>query len=111
MEKQVTSKAGPISVENEEHGTVDVRVGHIEPYQDRKWWQKLTSNAIESAGIQPVPIEERTEKRVYSIFTLWFTLSLNLITYVSSQGRASKRADLLGHAVSLQACSAHLRMG
>ena len=80
MEKQVTTKEGPVNAQDEEHGVPDVRTGDVETYEARSWWQKLASNAIESAGIRPVPIEERTERRVYSIFTLWFTLSLNLIT-------------------------------
>lgn len=57
-----------------------------------------TSGKVERRGIVPVPVEERTEKRTYSIvrrrnrlkdgtytdrrqFTLWFTMSTNLLPY------------------------------
>ena len=42
--------------------------------------EKLKANAaVEARGIVPVPIEERTNRRTYSIFTLWFTVSTNLL--------------------------------
>jgi len=44
---------------------------------------KLTAlSNIEIRGIQPVPVEERTNRRAYNIFTLWFTLSTNPLPYV-----------------------------
>ncbi|KAK4495603.1 hypothetical protein PRZ48_012871 [Zasmidium cellare] len=47
-------------------------------------WHKLTHRgAIESNGIQPVPEEERNDVRVFNIFTVWFTLSTNLLPIVT----------------------------
>lgn len=42
--------------------------------------EKLKANAtVERRGIVPVPIEERTNRRIYGIFTLWVTVSTNLL--------------------------------
>ena len=45
--------------------------------------EKIQANAaVEARGIVPVPIDERTNRRTYSIFTLWFTVSTNLLPCV-----------------------------
>ena len=42
--------------------------------------EKLKHNAaLERRGIVPVPLEERTNRKTYLIFTIWFTMSTNLL--------------------------------
>ncbi|KAF2206528.1 hypothetical protein CERZMDRAFT_52979 [Cercospora zeae-maydis SCOH1-5] len=43
----------------------------------------MTLSAIEETGVEPVPACERDETRVFGIFTLWFTLSTNLLPIVT----------------------------
>ncbi|KAF2765116.1 hypothetical protein EJ03DRAFT_345856 [Teratosphaeria nubilosa] len=38
---------------------------------------------VETRGIQPIPVEERTNKRTLDIFTLWFTMSTNPLPMVT----------------------------
>lgn len=45
----------------------------------RVWNKLLSLEAIEQEGVQPIPVSERTNTRVIGIFTLWFTLSTNLL--------------------------------
>lgn len=91
------SKEGHI-VRDEEHGLATPSTysdNHVGQITDLRWWQKLTSwHIIESAGVVPVANEERINKRVHSIFTLWFTLSLNLITYALLHQLNSRRTVL-----------------
>jgi len=35
-----------------------------------------------STGIRPVPVEERTDDSYSKIFTLWFTVNFNVLSYV-----------------------------
>ncbi|EDR06733.1 cytosine-purine permease [Laccaria bicolor S238N-H82] len=49
-------------------------------YTDR-WTKKLLSYGIESRGIQPVPVEERTDTQFSKIFFLWFSWNVNILTF------------------------------
>ncbi|KAF2167789.1 hypothetical protein M409DRAFT_65887 [Zasmidium cellare ATCC 36951] len=81
------------NVKDEEHGIdvgdIDIsnsidRHGSMTTKRLQRFWQKLTVRAaIEVNGIQPVPIEERNEHRVFNVFTVWFTLSTNLLPIVT----------------------------
>jgi hypothetical protein len=52
-----------------------VENGHSHPMME-----KLKHNAaLERRGIVPVPLEERTNRKTYLIFTIWFTMSTNLL--------------------------------
>lgn len=102
MDPNASKEGHVVSVRDEEHGkettstAVDIRQGDVEPYTVRSWWQKITKwQAVESAGVQPVPVEDRTNRRVCNIFTLWFTLSLNLITYAMLCCLWTDKADCL----------------
>lgn len=75
------SKEARIDTQDEEHGS-GAEVGSTKSHT-RWWhfvWHKLTkSNALEENGVQPVSEYHRTSHAA-PLFTLWFTLSLNLIT-------------------------------
>ena len=43
--------------------------------------QKFASLGVETGGIVPIPPKERTNARVHGIFTLWLTMSVNLLPY------------------------------
>lgn len=45
-------------------------------------WRKILAWGVEENGIIPVPIEKRTDKKVYNLFTLWFAALLCLLPYV-----------------------------
>jgi hypothetical protein len=72
-------------VSDEEKGGVavppeqDVQVAEMQDMEQGRWsrWaHKIISfQSVEARGIQPIPVEERTNRRTYDIFTLWFTMS------------------------------------
>ncbi|PPJ56927.1 hypothetical protein CBER1_02229 [Cercospora berteroae] len=47
------------------------------------WRRLMTLSIIEETGVEPVPAYERNETRIIGIFTLWFTLSTNLLPIVT----------------------------
>lgn len=44
-----------------------------------KWYQRIIDFGIEENGIKPVPLEKRTDKRYYSLFTVIFTALMCLL--------------------------------
>ncbi|OBT56320.1 hypothetical protein VE04_02846 [Pseudogymnoascus sp. 24MN13] len=42
-------------------------------------WRKILGWGVEENGIIPVPVEKRTDKRVFNLFTIWFTALLCLL--------------------------------
>jgi hypothetical protein len=51
------------------------------PVKDAQSWslKKFASLGVETGGIVPIPVSERTNTRVHGIFTLWLTMSVNLL--------------------------------
>ena len=45
-------------------------------------WRKILGWGVEENGIIPVPVAKRTDKRVFNLFTIWFTALLCLLPYV-----------------------------
>lgn len=41
--------------------------------------KKFASLGVETGGIVPISVSERTNTRVHGIFTLWLTMSVNLL--------------------------------
>ena len=41
--------------------------------------RKFASLGVETGGIVPIPVTERTNTRIHGIFTLWLTMSVNLL--------------------------------
>ncbi|QDS73262.1 hypothetical protein FKW77_004668 [Venturia effusa] len=42
-------------------------------------WKRIASTGIEMRGVEPVPVEERNDKRGLNIFTMWWSISLTLL--------------------------------
>lgn len=47
--------------------------------QNPKWFQRLLDAGVEENGIQPVPIEERTNENYSNLFTVFFSSLLCLL--------------------------------
>ncbi|GAO15842.1 hypothetical protein UVI_02051760 [Ustilaginoidea virens] len=42
----------------------------------------LRAGRVEENGIRPLPVEERSERRFFNIFTIWFSINSNILAYV-----------------------------
>ncbi|KAH0171237.1 cytosine-purine permease, partial [Aureobasidium melanogenum] len=45
--------------------------------------KKFASLGVETGGIVPIPVTDRTNTRIHGIFTLWLTMSVNLLPIVT----------------------------
>ncbi|KAH8881458.1 purine-cytosine permease FCY21 [Thozetella sp. PMI_491] len=43
------------------------------------WWKRLASYGVETRGVEPVALEDRTDRRPFNIFSFWWTASLTLL--------------------------------
>ena len=43
------------------------------------WLSRIRRLGVETRGITPVPLEERTDPRFINVFFVWFTMSTNLL--------------------------------
>ncbi|CAK3873936.1 cytosine-purine permease [Lecanosticta acicola] len=118
--ESVEPKEAKTDITAAEEGTLDGQppvgfVGGGESYRPRdgnsKFWDRLTKTAnIELKGVQPVPIEERTSRKTFEIFTLWFTLNTNLLPVVTgmvgtlSYGLSLRNASLVILFFSMLCC-------
>lgn len=61
----------------------DVSPGVVEtaPKWKKLFYKAVTFGRIELRGVQPIPMEERTETRFINIFTLWWCMNANLLPY------------------------------
>lgn len=76
-EKTTASSAGT---------AVDIDVAESQTVRVQKTWlSSLSSWGIETRGITPVPLEERTDSKFINVFFVWFTMSTNLLPYVHLQ--------------------------
>jgi hypothetical protein len=41
--------------------------------------KKFASLGVETGGVVPIPVTDRTNTRIHGIFTLWLTMSVNLL--------------------------------
>lgn len=57
----------------------DGEVYGAEPDKNPKWLQKIIDFGVEDNGIKPVPLEQRTEKRVWNLGTVMCSALLNLL--------------------------------
>ncbi|KAI1906823.1 hypothetical protein LOZ65_006827 [Ophidiomyces ophidiicola] len=46
-------------------------------------WRRLAAWGVEVRGVEPIAVEDRTDKRVGNVFLLWFTMSCNLLPVVT----------------------------
>lgn len=49
------------------------------PEKNSKWYQRILDIGVEENGIKPVPLEKRTDKRYYNLFTVMFTALLCIL--------------------------------
>lgn len=49
----------------------------------KSWISKAAAWGVEIRGTSPVPLEERIDPRFINVFFVWFTMSTNLLPYVS----------------------------
>jgi hypothetical protein len=47
-------------------------------------WRRILGWGVEANGIIPVPVEKRTDTRVFNLFTIWFTALLCLLPCVNA---------------------------
>ncbi|KMQ44653.1 Permease, cytosine/purines, uracil, thiamine, allantoin [Trichophyton rubrum] len=47
------------------------------------FWSRLASWGVELRGIVPVDLKDRTDRNVFSLFVLWFTISCNLLPVIT----------------------------
>lgn len=57
----------------------DGEVYESHPEKNPKWYQRILDVGVEENGIKPVPIEKRTDKRFYHLFTVMFTALMCLL--------------------------------
>lgn len=56
--------------------TACVKVGEV---VQLSLWKRMTMSSMEMRGVEPVPFEERNDKRGLNIFTMWWSISLTLL--------------------------------
>lgn len=57
----------------------DGEVYGSQPEKNPKWLQRIIDFGVEENGIKPVPIEQRTQKRVWNLGTVMCSALLNLL--------------------------------
>ncbi|KII95691.1 hypothetical protein PLICRDRAFT_96749 [Plicaturopsis crispa FD-325 SS-3] len=65
----------------------------------RSLWARLASWGVETRGITPIPVAERTGTAYVNVFSIWFSMSLNLLPYVM---HAHKMVGTLDYGLSLR---------
>ncbi|KZV76787.1 cytosine-purine permease [Peniophora sp. CONT] len=82
MEKQDVEAAGPDPVLSEKQSIASGEVPL--PTTPTSRFQRLTNIlktwGVETNGIEPIPIESRTERRTYQFFFLWLSTNLSVLT-------------------------------
>ncbi|KAH8663566.1 purine-cytosine permease FCY22 [Tricladium varicosporioides] len=75
---------------------LDVAVAETESYNKRSVWIWLAKWGVETRGIDPVPVAERTRTDYYNIFLMWTSILCNLLPVVTGM------AGTLGYGLSLR---------
>ncbi|CAJ2508935.1 Uu.00g139610.m01.CDS01 [Anthostomella pinea] len=81
---------------------VDFEAGDVEAPRSsgpKAWLSKISAYGVELRGVTPVPLEERTDRRLINIFFVWFTMSTNLLPIVTGM------TGTLSLGLSLRDCS------
>ncbi|KAH8646822.1 permease for cytosine/purines, uracil, thiamine, allantoin-domain-containing protein [Xylariales sp. PMI_506] len=94
-EKSTKGTASPVSE------PVDVDVAESQNYHSkaRTWLNRVAGWGIETRGVVPVPVEERTDPRFINVFFVWFTMSTNLLPIITGM------LGTLSFGLSLRDCS------
>ena len=71
-------KKSPVTVRTDTQA--DISAVESQTLSRRKaWLGKAARWGVETRGITPVPLEERTDHRFVNVFFVWFTMSTNLL--------------------------------
>jgi hypothetical protein len=57
----------------------DHTVAEVNPPRHGLFYRLLVTAHVEQRGVQPVPLEERTNTRFFNVFAIWFCMNINLI--------------------------------
>ncbi|EZF61409.1 hypothetical protein H112_05814 [Trichophyton rubrum D6] len=69
------------------------------------FWSRLASWGVELRGIVPVDLKDRTDRNVFSLFVLWFTISCNLLPVITGMvGTLSLKLSLRDASLQYQFC-------
>lgn len=86
VEKQEIRANSEDSTQYQRHGRFAsmLRVGDGEVYETHpeknpKWYQRILDVGFEENGIKPVPLDNRTDKRYWNLFTVMFTALLCIL--------------------------------
>jgi hypothetical protein len=79
-----TSEKMQPSVEDMEKGSMESpapvpKEGETQMVWGSAFLTKFGLSSVEVRGITPIPEEERTDARAVNVFSLWFSMSLNLL--------------------------------
>lgn len=61
----------------------DGEIYESHPEKNPKWYQRILDIGVEENGIKPVPLEKRTDKRYYNLFTVMFTALMCILPSVN----------------------------
>jgi cytosine/uracil/thiamine/allantoin permease len=64
-----------------DHDSVVERTLNLQTGQDGKLSKRLLRYGIETRGIHPVPVEQRTDPQFSKIFFIWFTANFNILSF------------------------------
>lgn len=72
------SRSGSVDVEKSAYETTQTPV-HGESKPILTGWRKLASYGVELRGVQPVALEERTDKHPINLLSFWCTVGLTML--------------------------------
>lgn len=59
----------------------DTSIGGKKSHGIVKAWHKVSSLlSVEEQGNEPIPVDQKTDRRYWKLFTLWFSMNFNLIS-------------------------------
>ncbi|KII94712.1 hypothetical protein PLICRDRAFT_33525 [Plicaturopsis crispa FD-325 SS-3] len=103
MTEEQPEKLAELDVEKADSYTT---VNELEPEESdlslvgpRTIWHKLASWGVETRGINPIPVSARRGTAYVNIFSLWFSMGLNLLPIITGM------VGTLDYALSLRDCS------
>ncbi|TFK28475.1 hypothetical protein FA15DRAFT_700929 [Coprinopsis marcescibilis] len=53
----------------------------LKPVYGDRWTKRLLRIGVEDRGVQPIPIELRTDTQLYKVFFIWFSWNINILTF------------------------------
>ncbi|KAJ2896705.1 Purine-cytosine permease fcyB [Zalerion maritima] len=72
-------KAAAMASDRDQDQDRDMEQGHARPSKRAVAHRLLTYGRVEERGAVPVPLEERTSTRYFNVFTIWFSMNVNIL--------------------------------